>query len=212
MLLAVYLLLPRIIFGSAYADMRLVPYAIAVALLAIRFRDEPTHRFATVLAVISLAFAVARIGSNTASLAIASDEQDSNLPAIDHMPMGARVVTLVGDPCGYVWPLPRDAHLGAMVVVRRQGFSNDQWVMEGLNLLDLRYRAAGHFGSDPSQRVRREGCGVGKVWTIDQALAGVPRQDFDYLWIIDPPAYDVSLTAGMTPVWRGGTSILYRVH
>ena len=211
-LVAVYLLLPRIIFGSAYADMRLVPYAIAVALLAIRFRDQPTPRFATILAVISLAFAVVRIGGNTASLAIASDEQDSNLPAIDHMPMGARVVTLVGDACGYVWPLPRDAHLGAMVVVRRQGFSNDQWVMEGLNLLDLRYRAAGHFASDPSQRVRRAGCGIGKLWTIDQALAGIPRQDFDYLWIIDPPAYDVSLTAGMTPVWRGGTSILYRLH
>ncbi len=211
-LLVVYLLLPRIIFGSAYADMRLVPYAIAVALLAIRFRAPPAPWLATGLAIVGLAFAVVRIGGNTASLAIASEEQEALLPAIDNMPMGARVVTMVGDPCGYYWPLPRDAHLGAMVVVRRQGFSNDQWVMEGLNPLDLRYRSAGHFGSDPSQRVRREGCGVGKLWTINQALAGVPRQDFDYLWLIDPPAYDESLTVGMIPVWRRGTSILYRLH
>jgi hypothetical protein len=211
-LAVVYLLLPRIIFGSAYADMRLVPYAIAVALLAIRFREEPTPRFATALAVLGLAFLVVRIGSNTASLAIASNEQQGRLPALDHVPMGARVITLVGDPCGAFWALPRDSHLGAMVVVRKQGFSNDQWVMEGLNLLDLRYMAAGHFAADPSQRVRRNGCGVGSLWSIDQALAGVPRQDFDYLWLINPPSYDESLTTGMQPVWRGSGSILYRLH
>ena len=33
-----FVLLPRIVFGSAYADMRLVPYLMAVGLLAIRFR------------------------------------------------------------------------------------------------------------------------------------------------------------------------------
>src|SRR3546814_8549161 len=50
-LLAVYLLLPRVIFGSAYADMRLVPYAMAVALLAIRFREGARPRFASALAI-----------------------------------------------------------------------------------------------------------------------------------------------------------------
>ena len=35
-----FAILPRIIFGSAYADMRLVPYLMAVGLLAIRFRGR----------------------------------------------------------------------------------------------------------------------------------------------------------------------------
>ena len=35
-LLAVYILLPRVVFGSAYADMRLVPFLIAIAIVAIR--------------------------------------------------------------------------------------------------------------------------------------------------------------------------------
>ena len=35
-LAAVFLLLPRIVFGSAYADMRLAPFVVAVALIAIR--------------------------------------------------------------------------------------------------------------------------------------------------------------------------------
>ena len=148
----------------------------------------------------------------TASLAIASNEQQAKLGALDNVPMGSRVATMVGDPCGAYWPLPRDSHLGAMVVVRRQGFSNDQWVMEGLNLLDLRYPAAGHFAADPSQRVRPNGCGIGPLWPIDRALKELPRNAFDYVWLINPPAFDETLMAGMKPVWRGGGSILYQLH
>jgi hypothetical protein len=211
-LIAGYILLPRIIFGSAYADMRLVPYAIAVALIAIRFRDITAPRVGTVLAVIGLLFVGARIATTTASLAIASDEQEARFAALDHIPMGARVATFVGDPCGTAWPLPRDSHMGAMVVVRRQGFSNDQWVLEGINLLDLRYRVAGHFAADPSQRVRRQGCEVRTLWSINHALAALPRQAFDYVWLINPPPFDAELTDGMQPVWRGPRSILYRLH
>ena len=41
-----FVILPRIVFGSAYADMRLVPYLMAVGLLAIRFRGAPDRRTA----------------------------------------------------------------------------------------------------------------------------------------------------------------------
>jgi hypothetical protein len=206
----VYVILPRIIFGSAYADMRLVPYAIAVALLAIRFRSSVFTRFAGGLAVLGLLFAVTRIGGTTASLAIAANDQQAKLAALDYVPMGSRVATFVGDPCGYSWPLPRNSHLGAMVVVRRQGFSNDQWVMEGLNLLDLRYWAPRHFAADPSERVRRNGCEVGPLWSIDHALAQVPAKAFDFVWLVDPPPFDASLTDRLQMVWRGPGTILYR--
>ena len=210
-LFAGYLLLPRVIFGSAYADMRLAPYMIATAILAIRFKAEMSVRFGSAIAVAALSFCALRLASTTASLAIASDSQQEKLQAIAHLPMGARVVALVGEPCGLSWPLPRDSHLSAMVVVRRQGFSNDQWVMEGLNLLELNYPAAGSFAADPSQRVRRPRCSVGAIKSIDGALGSIPSQAFDYVWMIDPPPYDPSLTAGMQVVWRGRGSILYRV-
>jgi hypothetical protein len=211
-LLAGFLILPRIIFGSAYADMRLVPYMIAVGLLAIRFKPSPAPRLAQALAIAGLVFFLVRTAGTTASLAIAANDQRAKLEAIDHLPMGARVLTLVGDHCGYGWPLPRNSHLGAMVVVRRHGFSNDQWVMEGLNLLDLKYAAAGHFASDPSQRVRRKGCAVGPLWSIDMALRAIPEQAFDYVWTIDPPPFDAKLVDGMKPVWRGPGSALYELE
>ena len=64
-LISVFVLLPRIIFGSAYADMRLVPYMIAVAVLAIRFRHATHRPTAQLLAVVGVAFYLVRIAATT---------------------------------------------------------------------------------------------------------------------------------------------------
>ncbi|MES2119962.1 MAG: hypothetical protein V4513_05230 [Pseudomonadota bacterium] len=207
-----FAILPRIIFGSAYADMRLVPYLMAVGLLAIRFRGRPDRTVAQVLAVLALLFFGVRTGANTISLKIAADDQTAKLHAIDRMPIGARVITLTGMPCREYWPLLRNSHLGAMVIVRREGFSNDQWLMEGLNLLDLKYRSAGYFAADPSQLVRPVGCRDRLHRTIEESLSSLPRDDFDYVWLIDVPPYDPKVVEGMRAVWRGPGSILYQTH
>jgi hypothetical protein len=207
-----FVLLPRIIFGSAYADMRLVPYMIAVLLLAIRYRDPDSRAAGTTFAVLGLLFSAVRLGSTTVSLAMASDDQQAKLAALGHVERGARVVTLVGVPCENSWALPRNSHLGAMVMVRREGFSNDQWLVEGANLLNLKYTAAGYFAADPSQIVRENWCPDRSHKTIDQSLSILPRNDFDYVWLIDPPRFDPRLVAGLTPVWREPGSILYRLH
>ena len=207
-----FAIIPRIVFGSAYADMRLVPYLIAVALLAIRFRGAPDRSTAKVLAVLGLLFFATRTAANTISLGMAGADQRTLLHAIDQMPEGARVITLTGMPCTEYWPPLRNSHLGAMVIVRRDGFSNDQWLLEGVNLLDLKYRAAGYFAADPSQLVRPNRCRDPLHRTIDESLAALPRNDFDYVWLIDVPPYDPDLVAGLQPVWRGPGSILYRLH
>jgi hypothetical protein len=207
-----FVILPRIIFGSAYADMRLLPYLYAVALLAIRFRGAPNRRTAQLLAILGLLFYLGRTAATTVSLAMAADDQQAKLQALDHVERGARVVTLTGMPCRDYWPLLRNSHLGAMVVVRRDGFSNDQWLMEGLNLLDLKYTRAGYYAADPSQLVRPNGCREPLHREIDASLAGLPRKDFDYLWLVDVPPHDPRLVAGMRPVWRGPGSILYRLN
>src|SRR5690349_4106182 len=94
-----FVILPRIIFGSAYADMRLVPYMMAVPLLAIRRRGGPDRPTAQVLALIGLAFFATRTAANTVSLAMSSDDQQAKLGAVDAMPRGARVISLVGMTC-----------------------------------------------------------------------------------------------------------------
>src|SRR4051812_43700684 len=207
-----FVILPRIIFGSAYADMRLVPYLIAVALLAIRFRGAPDRTTAQVLAVLGLLFFAVRIGSNTLSLGMAADDQRAKLAALDHVPDGARVITLTGMTCTEYWPMLRNSHLGAMVIARRQGFSNDQWLLEGVNLLDLKYKAAGYFAADPSQLVRPNNCRDALHRQIDESLSALPRNDFDFVWLIDVPPYNPQLVGDLPVVWRGPGSVLYRLH
>jgi hypothetical protein len=207
-----FAILPRIIFGSAYADMRLVPYLMAVALLAIRFRGAPDRTTAQVLAVLGLLFFATRTAANTLSLGLAARDQSAKLEAIDHMPEGTRVISLVGMTCEEYWPLLRNGHLGAMVIVRRDGFANDQWLLEGVNLLDLKYRAAGYYAADPSQLVRPNHCLDPLHRMIDNSLANLPRGDFDYVWLIDVPPYSPQTVADMKPVWRGPGSILYKTH
>jgi hypothetical protein len=207
-----FAIIPRIVFGSAYADMRLAPYLIAVALLAIRFRGAPDRKTAQVLAVLGLLFFGARAAANTISLGMAANDQTAKLKAIDVMPEGSRVLSLIGMTCQKSWPMLRNGHLGAMVIVRRDGFSNDQWLLEGVNLLDLKYTAAGYFAADPSQLVRPNHCIDPLHRMIDDSLANLPRHDFDYVWLIDVPPYDPATVADMKPVWRGPGSILYKTQ
>lgn len=212
MLTVAFVLMPRIVFNSAYADMRLAPYMIACALLAIRFRDETVMPTARVLAWAGLSFYLVRIAATTLSLMLAANDQTAKLEALDHIPRGARLVTLVGQDCDALWAQPRNTHLGAMAIVRRHAFSNDQWAIEGANLLSVRYRQAGHFIADPSQIVRPPECASSEIWSVDRALRAIPRDAFDYIWLIDVPPHDPQLLTGLRPIWRGKGSLLYAVE
>ena len=208
-----YLLLPRIIFGSAFADMRLAPFIIAMLILAIRFKGESDKRTAPVLAAIGLLFFAARLAGTTISLARAADEQQVVLTALDHVQLGSRVLTLVGHPCAENWALGRNDHLGALVIARRMGFSNEQWIVAGANLLTLRNAEQfGNYSMDPSQRAFPNDCKIGQALTIDRTLANFPRTEFDYVWLVDPPRHDERLIGDITPVWRAGNNILYRIE
>jgi hypothetical protein len=210
-LAASFLILPQMIFASAYADMRLTPYLFAVALLALRLRRGTDLRTGHLLAALGILFFAARTVANTASLAIAARDQSANLKAIDLIPAGARVASFYGLPEAEPWALPRDSHLGALVIVRRSGFSNDQWITAGHNLLVLKYREPGSFASDPSEVVRPKPASDRRYRTIDEALAAVPRDKFDFIWLINVYPRDHGLVKDLRPVWRGPDSILYRI-
>lgn len=205
----VFILLPRIVLGSAYADMRLVPYMLGVAVLAVR---GPEGYMAKVLAAAGLAFMLVRTAGTAASFALYNRDYDRQLAALNHVPVGSRVAAFVGKPCADAWAVARRDHLPALAIVRRRGFANDQWDMAGAQLLRVRYPAAGRFTADPSQLVLPTGCDD-PLWTsLDRSLAELPRDAFDYVWLIGPPPYDPKGVRGLRPVWRDGTSVLFRTR
>ena len=211
-LFATFMILPRIVFGSAYADMRLAPYMIATALLAIRFRAETVMSTARLFAIVGVGFYLVRIATTTISLTMAANDQAAKLEALDHVPRGARLVTLSGLDCDTLWMLPRNSHLGAMAIVRRHAFSNDQWAIEGANLLSVHYLEAGRFIADPSEIVKPPRCDNREHWSPDRSLAAIPRDAFDYVWLVDVTAYDPRLVADMELIWRGPGSLLYAIR
>jgi hypothetical protein len=210
-LIAVYVLLPRVVFGSAYADMRLAPFMLAFPLIALRPRPGMSMRGAATLAAIGLALFVARIGATTVSFDRFDREYDRQLAALEKLPVGARLLTLVGETCHDEWVMSRLEHIPAMALTRKLAFSNDQWSMAGAQMLTVTYRAGRGFNHDPSQIVTDRRCPREWWRPVAISLATFPRDAFDYVWLVQPPEYDPRLEQGLIPVWRSGTSALFRV-
>jgi hypothetical protein len=212
LLLAAFALLPFILFGSAFADMRIAPFVVILALLVFRTSETFPARERATLAMIGLAFFVARTAGSTAGFWLVDREWNRHLQALDHIPHGARLVTFVGSNCIEPWAHRRDSHLSALALARRSAFSNDQWRIAGSTPITVVAPGLGKYGTDPSQLVLLEPCPIqSDFMTMNAALADLPRDRFDYVWLINPPPFDARLTAGMQPLWRNDTDILYRI-
>ncbi|AQR74302.1 hypothetical protein [Sphingomonas sp. LM7] len=212
LLLAAFALLPFILFGSAFADMRIAPFMLILALLTFRTGEAFPARERATLALIGLAFFAARTAGTTIGFWMVDREWNRHLQALDHIPRGARLVTFVGSRCIDTWAHPRESHLSALALVRRSAFSNDQWLLAGSTPITVIAPGLGKYATDPSQLVLLEPCPIpSDFMTMNDALAGLPRDRFDYVWLINPPAHDPRLTAGMQALWRNETDILYRI-
>ena len=222
LLVALFLILPNRLFGSAYADARLAPVAIMVALSALRLRSGTGAGAARMLALLGCLFVAARLAGTTASFARADSEARHELAVLDAVPIGSRVLFLVEQDCGLVWSLPRKSHFGSFVIVRRSGFANDQWDLAGSQLVRIIHDTPADFRSDPSQffvakrcsgaaqssLIRYAGGGSARIRSRDAALMEFPRQAFDLVWLIGSPAAIAAPYPGLEPVRQTSGAVL----
>ncbi|WP_010543076.1 hypothetical protein [Sphingomonas elodea] len=213
LVLAAFVLLPFMLFNSAYADMRLVPYLFLLGLLALEAKPGMTERRRATIAGIALAFFLVRIAGTTASLALYDADWRQRLAALDHIPRGARLVSFVGERCGQPWKHQRLNHLPGLALAERRAFSNDQWrLADGSPLAVHAPAAMAGFDSDPSQMVLAEPCALEPGFlTLEESLETLPRAAFDYVWLIHSPAINARRFAGMTRIWASGGDALYRI-
>ncbi|MEO6114335.1 MAG: hypothetical protein ABIP07_07830 [Sphingomicrobium sp.] len=220
LLWAIFLVMPGVVLGLAYADMRLGPTMFILALVAIRMRDG-NERSSRRLAWIGITFVALRLIGNTISFGIADREARTWLTALDHIPSGAPVLSLVDEFCNARWEMPRHAHMSGFVITRRNGFSNNQWEAAGAQLLRVNYSAAGKFSTHRSTITNTVECLARKKRMKDETQAAdqlttrvlqrFPRDAFDYVWIIQPGDFDMRQRPGLTPIWRTNDAVLYRV-
>jgi hypothetical protein len=185
MLTASYLAVPRLLLGSAYADMRLMPAMLAMALLAVRPGPLADRRTMAVLALAGLSFTGARLAGNTWSLALFDRTMRDDLVALDAVPTGSQLVILTIETCDpsiVPWQRERRFHLGGYAIARRHAFSNDQWVIPGGQLLQVHNPAAGSFETDPSETAHEQPCRHHPG--LDTIMARIPPA-MKLAWILD---------------------------
>lgn len=181
--LAFFLILPKQLFGSMAADIRLMPYVLMTALLAIPVRPLAAKVLRS-LTIFALALFAGRMAITAAAYVQYEEEIDAVLPALQHMPKASRVAFFSVAPCNMDWPFPVFDHLGGAALYERSVFINDQWQVPGASPLTVHYEAAGAFAHDPSQVVLPEGCGHHTFPHLSEALAGIPYDAFTHVWIV----------------------------
>lgn len=203
--LAAFVLTPRLFAGGAYVDMRILPYAVALGLLAIRAEGEIARR----LAIGGAAFFGLRLATSTVALALFAQGQAAELAAVQHIPPGAAVLSLIAEPSTADWNNPRLSHVAGIAVERRRVFTNEQWAIAGQQLIAPRHPAAAPFDRDPSQLVFPKGEPYAQT-DFDSAIARFDRGTFDYVWTVGfPPGR--AYARDLTPIWSNARSALYRV-
>lgn len=202
-----FLILPRLMMGGAYVDMRLVPAIWILLLLSVG--PAVDLRLGRTLALAGLAFLAARTVAVTLSFAERLSERRTELRLISHIPTGSAVLALNYRPCLRDWSDGRDDHLPAFAIIDRDAFVNEQWAIAGQHYLKVAYPQAGPFQADPSQHVYPSACAQ-EGRSLTRALSTFPRNAFGHVWLNgirlkDPRRF------GLETVWREGRSTLYEV-
>lgn len=210
-LLGVAMVLPSTIFGSAFADVRLIPYAVATLILAIALQPQADERFRRMVAMLATGFVIVRIALTTGSLALYSNSYTAELRALNGVLSGSRIAAFSEVPCNSTWYDHRLRHLPNLAVSRKQAFVNGQFVSEGWNALRVTYQEADPYTGFPSSMATdRSGC-EWPALTVTEHLDALSRSAFDYVWVLDVPEERRPRAPWLTRTWASDNSALYRV-
>lgn len=207
---AFFLILPKQVFGSMAADMRLMPYALLAGLLAIPARGLSLKTLHVLTAAALLFFA----GRTTATAAAyMEDERIVNdvLPTLDAMPRGARIAFFSAARCNPSWSLPVLDHVAGVAHARRSVFVNNQWHVPGASPLTVHYAAAGKFAHDPSHLVLADGCDRDFYPYLSEIFAELPYDAFTHVWIVGEVPDAIAVPARLAAVPHQGKGALYAI-
>jgi hypothetical protein len=136
-------------------------------------------------------------------------ELEQDLAALNHVPMGARIVVLShSTECG-VWPLAGRNHAASLAIVRRHAFVNTEWDIPGQHLMRPIYNAV--YGFNDSRTVDLFNPAYGcPGFRVRRFMRLVPRDRFDYIWIWEAEA-PPETKKWLNLVYAGPSSRLYAI-
>lgn len=208
---AFFLILPKQVFGSMAADMRLMPFALLAGLLAIPVKGL-SRRTLQVLTAAALLFFAGRTAATAA--AYIEDERivSDVLPTIDAIPRGARVAFFSAARCNPSWSLPVLDHVAGVAHARRSVFVNNQWHVPGASPLTVHHPAAGKFAHDPSHLVLADGCERNFYPYLSEIFAELPYDAFTHVWIVGELPGTIAVPARLEAVSHRGEGALFAIR
>ena len=212
--LILILLMPSQMFGSVYADVRLWPIFFIIGLTAIAPTDRMQRSSAIIAGMALTAFAI-RIVAMAVGFAAYDSGYARHLQALKDVPRGASIAVLTRPPTCEQWRAPRVAHLGSLAIVRRDAFVNSQWDASGGQQLLTPLRARGtDFNADPSQyiEIAPADCDGDLSAALAQRIGQIPRDRFDYVWLLDVDASHLAVMPGLRRLYQDDRSALYQFN
>lgn len=202
--LLAYLLMPYALFGSYFADQRLLPAVGIAFFLALGVPDRKTARR---LAMLALALFVVKIGEISWGWRVRGQMIEAELVALEQIPQGSRVAAMARMSNCTEDVLHGYDHIANFVITRRDGFANTQWDVAGGQLVRPLYNRGRGYNDENSVHLgdpRDRKCyGL----ALDALVDGLPRDRFDFVWTFDAPVK----RDWLTPVFEGKHGRLYRV-
>lgn len=202
------IVMPMQLLGSAFANVRLVPAALALSILAVR-PLKPLPRFVEPAVML---FVLARLAITASALLAFDVKATRQLSALKVMTPGSRVLGFAMQRCTRTWAPPRSQNLQLLATARRDVLINSHFTEAGAQLLTIRFPAAPglmHFGSSSIITLK---CWRSSYPTLREALTASPIKAFDYLWLLDVPAAQLPHDPELKPIWRASDSIVYAIR
>ena len=206
-LLVVSIILPSTVLSSYFADVRLYAPLLIIAFLAV---GNLPPKMARTIALGGAFLFLMRVGETSIGWIQRGNEIETDLAALERVPMGARIAVLAhSSECG-VWPLAGRNHAPSLAIVRRHAFVNTQWDIPGQHLMRPIYNEGQGFNDSRSVELFNPvfGCPGFRVRTF---LRYLPRERFDYVWIWEAEAPPAAFS-WLIPVYTGPTARLYSIR
>jgi hypothetical protein len=209
---------PWAVFGSYFADRRLLAYAAIFVPLAVGLNQQvlanpERRRILSLIALCSVVLFTARIAVTSAVWHQTDVAFNQHLALLEKLPRNPRVFALKVEPCPKEWyRAGRINHLHQYVTIRKDGLVNGIFQDSGWNQVQLRHRTLDGFDSNMGPTVRDAACPPAySGQTFQSSIKLFPRNQFDYLLIQSKaplPTFDV---AGLKLLGASGNDRLFAI-
>jgi len=201
-----FLILPQDVFGSYYADSRLVPISLILILLAC---GPIVPRWDRIVGILGLALFVVRIGEAGLGWKSRGDRLEKDLTALKDVPQGSRIAVVAVRSLCNGWVLTSLDHAPSLAIVWKNAFTNTVWDLPGQQILKPIYNLKFGYNSVPSDLLAtKERTCDGRP--MEDILASLPRNRFDFVWILAPD-HPAEYRPWLQFLYRGPNSRLYKI-